>query len=254
MMKNKKLTGTARYASINALKGYDQSRRDDLESIGYVLSYLLRGNLPWQGIVAKTKEEKYAKILYKKQYITPDQLLVGYPSELVNYIKYCKCLEYEQEPDYDYLIELFSNIIKNDLKEEIDYKYDWIKNEIDLQKNIKENYITEEGINNNNSNKISLINTNNSKSLLNNNGSKQSQKTSIEQHKNKSDDNIKYDDKVENKDIAYYDDVSKELNINKKKRHSLKNNIIDKEDIDEGEENEFNRDKKRKNGACCILF
>ena len=83
MMKNKKLTGTARYASVNALKGYDQSRRDDLESIGYVLAYLLRGNLPWQGIVVKTKEEKYAKILYKKQYISPEQLLEGYPIELV---------------------------------------------------------------------------------------------------------------------------------------------------------------------------
>ena len=137
MMKNKKLTGTARYASINALKGYDQSRRDDLESVGYVLAYLLRGNLPWQGIVVKTKEEKYAKILYKKQYITPEQLLDGYPSELVNYLKYCKYLDYEQEPDYNYLTGLFVNIIKNELKEEIDYKYDWIKNDIDLQKSIR---------------------------------------------------------------------------------------------------------------------
>ena len=58
MQTNKKLTGTARYASINALRGCDQSRRDDLESVGYVVAYLLRGNLPWQGILVKTKEEK----------------------------------------------------------------------------------------------------------------------------------------------------------------------------------------------------
>ena len=74
MKKNKKLTGTARYASINALRGNDQSRRDDLESIGYVLIYLLKGVLPWQGIDAKTKEEKYAKILYKKEITPPEEL------------------------------------------------------------------------------------------------------------------------------------------------------------------------------------
>ena len=152
MKKNKKLTGTARYASINALRGNDQSRRDDLESIGYVLIYLLEGALPWQGIEAKTKEEKYAKILYKKEITPPEELCKGYPDELVNYLKYTKNLEYEEDPKYDYLIELFQKIIKIDLNEMIDYRYDWI---ISKEKKQKDN---------DKKNNISLISDDNNKS------------------------------------------------------------------------------------------
>ena len=260
MMKNKKLTGTARYASINALKGYDQSRRDDLESVGYVLAYLLRGNLPWQGIVVKTKEEKYAKILYKKQYITPEQLLNGYSSELVNFIKYCRYLEYEQEPNYDYLTGLFANIIKNDLKEEIDYKYDWIKNDIDLKKSIKENYITEDGINNNYLNNPSMINNiNNSVSILNNNSTikidqdkeKEKEKenninkineinNNIINNKINNDNNKEY---KENKEVMHYNEVMNETHLNKYN-----------DNIDNEEEEGNKKGKKRKHAACCILF
>ena len=253
MMKNKKLTGTARYASVNALKGYDQSRRDDLESIGYVLAYLLRGNLPWQGIVVKTKEEKYAKILYKKQYISPEQLLEGYPIELVNYIKYCKNLEYEQEPDYNYLTNLFVDIITNQLKEEIDYKYDWIKNDIDLQKSIRENYITEDGINSSYLNNTSMVNNmNNSVSILNNNSSiieKENNINKIIDTKNKN--NINMNNKnieTENKDTNYYDQVIKENKLNK---IDNKNDIDKDEDEEEGEKGGRRR---RKHAVCCITY
>ena len=261
MMKNKKLTGTARYASINALKGYDQSRRDDLESIGYVLAYLLRGNLPWQGIVVKTKEEKYAKILYKKQYISPEQLLIGYPSELVNYIKYCKYLEYDQEPDYNYLTTLFINIIKNELNEEVDYKYDWIKNDIDLQKNIRENYITEDGINSSYLNNTSMANNmNNSVSILNNNSSiieKENDMNKINEknimnennEKNIMNENNEKNIVNENKNTNYYEQVIDENKLDKKNN---KDNI-DKEEDEEEDENDKGR-RKRKHAACCILF
>ena len=266
MMKNKKLTGTARYASINALKGYDQSRRDDLESVGYVLAYLLRGNLPWQGIVVKTKEEKYAKILYKKQYITPEQLLDGYPSELVNYLKYCKYLDYEQEPDYNYLTGLFVNIIKNELKEEVDYKYDWIKNDIDLQKSIRENYITEDGINSSYLNNTSMINNmNNSISILNNNSSIIDNKDKDKENNDNTNTNTnKINEKInninnnnndnkiienDNKETNYYDKVIDENNL----KNNNKNNNLDKEEEEE-EEEENSKGRKRKHAACCFIF
>ena len=76
----KKLTGTARYASLNTHLGIEQSRRDDIETFAYVLVYLLRGTLPWQGIAAATKNEKYSKILQNKMAIPFEALLKGFPS------------------------------------------------------------------------------------------------------------------------------------------------------------------------------
>ena len=136
MINKKKLTGTARYASINALKGNEQSRRDDLEALGYVLMYLLRGSLPWQGLQAKTKEERYKKILKKKIDITSYDLCIGFPSEFEKYIEYTRNLQYTEEPKYDILKELFSKVMKRE-SFKLDYIYDWTtKDELKLRNNL----------------------------------------------------------------------------------------------------------------------
>ena len=123
-IKKKKLTGTARYASIHALEAYEQSRRDDLESVGYVLMYFLRGELPWQGLRVKSKEDRYKRILEKKKETSTEELCVGFPEEFYQYVEYCKNLEYEENPDYDMLKQLFLDVI-NKKKEKMDYIYDW---------------------------------------------------------------------------------------------------------------------------------
>ena len=124
LIKRKKLTGTARYASINALNGVTQSRRDDLEAIGYVLMYFLKGRLPWQGLINKNKDERYLRIMEVKRDTTPEDLCKGFPSEFEKYISYTRNLEYEQDPDYEYLKNLFLNVLKDE-GYNLDYYYDW---------------------------------------------------------------------------------------------------------------------------------
>ena len=81
----KNMTGTARYCSINTHLGYEQSRRDDLESIGYVLLYFLKGCLPWQGLKLKAEEDQYAKICEKKKSVSLSELCAGIPSKIYFY-------------------------------------------------------------------------------------------------------------------------------------------------------------------------
>lgn len=104
------LTGTARYASINAHKGLEQSRRDDLEAIGHMLLYFLRGVLPWSGLDAKTKEEKYRKIRQKKEDVALTELCSGFPDEFRQYLQICRDLDFTEKPDYKALRKLFAEV------------------------------------------------------------------------------------------------------------------------------------------------
>ena len=119
-----KLIGNARYSSINALDGGTQSRRDDLESLGYLLLYLLLGRLPWQGHISHSKEDKYYKIREIKKNTTPEELCQGLPPQIQEYVEYTRNLEYETDPDYNYLKNLFLTILKH-YNWEFDYYYDW---------------------------------------------------------------------------------------------------------------------------------
>jgi len=120
----KSLTGTARYASVNTHLGIEQARRDDLESLGYLMMYFLRGSLPWQNMRANNKKEKYQKIMEKKMGTPIDVLCKGFPSEFATFLTYCRNLKFEDKPDYNYLRTLLKDLfVKSGY--EMDYQYDW---------------------------------------------------------------------------------------------------------------------------------
>ena len=134
----KSLTGTARYASLNTHTGVEQSRRDDLECLGFVLIYFLKGGLPWQGVKAKTRNEKYEiikdmklkipiKDLVKMKIdtkakpgmqqsgqslgiVVPNVIEDNVPEEFVMFMDYCRDLKFEEKPDYSYLRRVFKDL------------------------------------------------------------------------------------------------------------------------------------------------
>jgi serine/threonine protein kinase len=111
--KGGKFCGTARYASLAAHKGYEQSRKDDLESIGYLLVYLYRGKLPWQSIKSKDKQEKYRMIMEKKDEITEEKLCEQLPREFLIFFKYVKSLDFDEKPRYQSLINMFKKLFNS---------------------------------------------------------------------------------------------------------------------------------------------
>jgi len=218
---NKQLTGTARYASINALKGGEQSRKDDLESLGYMLIYFLRGNLPWQGLKIDRKDDRYKKILEVKMNTTCEELCKDFPNEFVEFIKYTRNLDFYAKPDYNYLRGLMMNLLEK-FGGKYDYWFDWNKE----KPNVKKIYVEEDNkyFNCGNGDGIEFIKNNNNGIKNNHDGNNINNDFVIVENTN-------------NNNII----LNNELNLNNK------NNNIDKK-------NDKNKKKKHKILKKCCIF
>jgi len=123
--KKRGVTGTVRYAGLNVHRGFEPSRRDDLEGIGNVLMHFLRGNLPWQGLKAKSKKRKHEKIGHCKATTAIEDLCAGFPEEFAKYFHHCRSLPYAERPDYAYLRGLLKGALFRECPDR-DSKLDWM--------------------------------------------------------------------------------------------------------------------------------
>ena len=125
--KNRGFVGTRRYAGKYAHKGYLQSRRDDLEALGYLVVFLMKGGLPWQDVKMDdlSKKEKHRKLYQIKKAMSIRRLCQGLPKPFEFYLREIRKLNYEETPEYDKLIKLFYEYSKeNDFKREFDWEED----------------------------------------------------------------------------------------------------------------------------------
>lgn len=119
----KQLVGTPRYVSINMHLGIEPTRRDDLESLGYMLVYFLKGFLPWQNLKKKKGVSQVEIIGEKKMETTLKELCKDIPEVFSTYLAYCRSkLDFDSEPDYNFLKGIF---IEQSNKLNLELKYDW---------------------------------------------------------------------------------------------------------------------------------
>ena len=122
---NKSLTGTARYASVSILNGAESSRRDDMESLGYVWLYLLNGTLPWMGLGAAAERDIHYEAIRKKKESTPIEVLCkGHPIEFIEYFEIVRSMSFEEEPKYSVFKDMFYRLFIR-MGYVWDWKYDW---------------------------------------------------------------------------------------------------------------------------------
>jgi serine/threonine protein kinase len=119
--------GTPIFASIYTHLGIEQSRRDDLESLAYILIYFRKGDLPWTKVKGKNRKEKYSKVLSLKININISDLCSDLPEEYSKFLKYVRDLQFEEKPDYDYLKNLLKTMFVNEIENNVNLaKIDYI--------------------------------------------------------------------------------------------------------------------------------
>ena len=166
---DRNIIGTMRYISMNTHQGYEQGRRDDLESLFYIIIYFIKGELPWQNIKSKTRAEKYTKIFEIKKMVTENgELIDGLPLEMGKILEYILGLNFVEKPNY-LMMKNAIELILNKLNFSNDLQFDWYnldflnylyisENEYHEKENTKENKKekSEEKDKNNNTNNISI--------------------------------------------------------------------------------------------------
>ena len=222
----KNLVGTARYCSRNAHKGFELSRRDDVESIGYCLIYFLKGNLPWQGLKVKKIEEQFRKIAEKKCQTSFEELTKDLPAEFLQYFRHCDKLNFEDEPNYDYLIALFKNTLCKYCTE-CNYEYDWKKN-LNENNNSNNNNTSVLKMIYNNSRNISMINN---LSAIDSKGEEKENKNEViiskellKEEKDKEKENINSNERKINEEKK--DEIRKEEEKDNKLRKQFSNRFL----------------------------
>ena len=138
-LKIKKIDGTTNFLSLNAMRGNEQSRKDELESLGYMYIYLAKGELPWSNIKCHKIEDMITKTGIMKSKISVENLCQKLPNEFCQYMNYVKKLSFEQNPDYEYLRNLFKNILFRN-KERLDNIFSWVDPRNISKDNIRKRY------------------------------------------------------------------------------------------------------------------
>ena len=222
-IRKKKMTGTARYASIHAMEEMEQSRRDDLESTAYVLLYFLRGSLPWQGLKIKSKENRYKKIMVKKKEIKSEELCETFPEEFKYFVDYVRNLGYTENPDYEKLRNNFLVLVKEKMCRNFDFIYDWTTKS-DIQQR---------------DDSIDILNGN-----FGGNKNNQNSKNN-EENKNTFND--------ENNKENQLDNTNNNLEGNKNLNNNTNNNINDN-NLNNNINNDNNKATEKVETGCCFVF
>jgi serine/threonine protein kinase len=137
----KHITGTPRFCSVNAMRGVEQSRRDDLESLCYLIIYFFKGFLPWQGLKISSRAQRFETITKMKKNIKIENLCEDLPTEIILFCKYTKKIGFTDNPRYEYMKNLFISVL-NKFGYKYDNKFSWIKDGVNInnQKKIQINY------------------------------------------------------------------------------------------------------------------